>query len=487
MAEKDRRIIDPITNVMAEVTDDRQLAVDLTGIEKHSSGSGGNILGVSLEQNVIADTGNSSTTNLASGATFTGTGKTTLGVVGLQWSLKTDQNCSVCVEESPDNSNWDISYCFDYIASKGGRGETVQASQAYWRMKVTNDGDATTTYFRLQAVLCPIATPLPSGLSSDGRLKSQSTLSGKENTNRHVWVNPTNELAISPVYRLVGTAFDSTTKDPNFWTETVVNGSVEQAGGVITLQTSAAINSSAKYVSVRRARFVTGSAQFFNAGMAMTAAPVAGNTRRVGAYDTNDGFFMQVSGTTFSIGYRKSASDTLVSTGSFNGNYGDSWSPELDTFYKVQIEMTPLGCIWYIDGIRLHSVRSAGLSNTLTLPITFENINTTNNTDIDLQCVGAYIAREGELITNPQYYHISGNAATHILKYGAGVLQKIMFNNTSGTNITIYDNTAGSGTIIGIITTASGAIGEWTYNVPFSNGLTLVTTGNSLDATIIYE
>jgi len=321
----------------------------------------------------------------------------------------------------------------------------------------------------------------------DYNLGVNSTIAGNQNRSRHVWVNPTNELAISPVYRMVGTAFDGTSLDPNFWTPTLVNGSIAQAGGVLTLQTSAAINSSAKYVSVRKARFVPGSAQLFTGGLAMTAAPVAGNTRRVGAYDTNNGFFMQVAGTTFSIGYRKAASDTLVSTGSFNGNYGASWSPSLDTFYKVQIEMTPLAVIYYINGTKLHSVSSAGLSDTLTLPITLENINTTNGTDIDLQCVGCYIARQGELITNPQYYHLSGNAATHILKYGAGVLQKIMFNNTSGTSITIYDNTSAAAPIVGIITTAATAIGEWTYNVPFSNGLTLVTVGNGLDATIVYE
>ena len=67
------------------------------------------------------------------------------------------------------------------------------------------------------------------------------------------------------------------------------------------------------------------------------------------------------------------------------------------------------------------------------------------------------------------------------------IMKKIIFNNTSGTNITIYDNTAASGAVVGIITTTTSAIGEWTFNVPFSIGLTIVTTGNSLDATIIYE
>ena len=220
----------------------------------------------SLIQNVKVDTNNSSTTNLVNGNsyTFTGTGTSTLGVVGLQWSLKTDQNATVYVEESPDNSNWDISYSFDYIASKGGRGETVQATQAYWRIRVILTGTTDTTYFRLAGVLCPIATPLPSALSSDGRLLSESTLTGQQNTNRHVWVNPTNELAISPVYRLVGTSFNGSTKDPNFWVDgSLRDGTVTQTNGEIVLETNTTENGLALYQSVRKARFVAGSASLF--------------------------------------------------------------------------------------------------------------------------------------------------------------------------------------------------------------------------------
>jgi len=76
--------------------------------------------GVSIRQNVIADSGNSLSTNLAAGATFTGVAKSTLGIAGLQWSLYATQNCTVYVEQSPDGTNWDISYHYDYIASRGG-------------------------------------------------------------------------------------------------------------------------------------------------------------------------------------------------------------------------------------------------------------------------------------------------------------------------------------------------------------------------------
>lgn len=446
---------------------------------------------VSITQEVIADDNNSSTTNLDAGNsyTFTGEATSTLGVVGLQWSLKADQNATVYIEESDDEINWDISRSFDYIFAKGGRGETVQASKAYWRIRVVLTGTAATTYFRLAGVLCPFATPLPSALSPDGRLLSENTLTGQQNTERHVWVSPVNQLSTMSTVRLVGTNFDGTTKDPNFWTETVANsGTVTQAGGEIELDTNTVPDGSAAYASIRRARFVVGSALQFTSAVNFVTAGTANNVRRIGAYDANDGYFFQLNGTTFSLGSRKATVDTLVNTGSFNGNYGLSFTPVADTYYKLDIEWTPLGVFFYVNGVLLHKVIQAHLSNYNTLPITIENVNSGGSaTDVAFDCVGAVIVREGELTTNSTFYHLSGNAATHVLKYGAGVLHRVAYNNTSGTTLTMYDGVSAAGDVIGIITTTSNAIGVWSYDVPFNDGLTLVTVGNSLDATIVYE
>jgi len=66
-----------------------------------------------------------------------------------------------------------------------------------------------------------------------------------------------------------------------------------------------------------------------------------------------------------------------------------------------------------------------------------------------------------------------------------GISTKDYFNKREP-NITIYDNFAASGSVIGVITTTSNCIGEWEYNVPFSNGLTVVTAGTP-NITLVYE
>jgi len=447
----------------------------------------------SVVQNVVSDPNNTSVLNLDTGNsyTYTGTGSSTLGVVGLQWSLKTDQNATVYVEESPDGTNWDISYPFNYIASLGGRGETVQATQAFWRLRVVLTGTTDTTYFRLEGVLCPIATPLPSSLSSDSRLKTETTITGQQNTSRHTWVSPTNTLNINESSRLVGTNFDGTTKDTNFWTESGSAGGTIVQTGEIKLLTNTTANGTAKYTSVRRARFVVGSALLFTGAFKFNdTITEANNVRRCGAYDANNGYFFELDSSRFSVGTRKEdGTTTLVSTGDFNGNLGTTFTPSSNVYYKLDIEYTPLGAFYFVNGTLLHQSVGGHLTRFLTLPITIENINNNDNTTaVTFDCLGVAITREGQLVTNPAYAHITA-ATTHLLKVGAGSLHRIIINDPlPQITMTVYDNIAATGDIIAIIVLGAKATAPvpLEYGLPFSNGLTVVLDTLS-DITIVYE
>lgn len=86
------------------------------------------------------------------------------------------------------------------------------------------------------------------------------------------------------------------------------------------------------------------------------------------------------------------------------------------------------------------------------------------------------------------YAHIS-TATTTTVKSGAGVLHNISVNalGTVASSCTVYDNTAGSGTIIAVINTLNLS-GSFILDVSFATGLTIVTTGTvAPDITVSYR
>lgn len=95
-----------------------------------------------------------------------------------------------------------------------------------------------------------------------------------------------------------------------------------------------------------------------------------------------------------------------------------------------------------------------------------------------------------ETIKSPFFFSNLAGAATTTVKSGAGILERICFNNgTASSTITLYDNTAASGTKIASF--APGSVSVFPscpeLNVAFGTGLTVVTTVASTDITIIYK
>ncbi len=89
---------------------------------------------------------------------------------------------------------------------------------------------------------------------------------------------------------------------------------------------------------------------------------------------------------------------------------------------------------------------------------------------------------------NYNYAHV-GSAATTVIKTGPGVLHSITVNTlgTVASVITIYDNTSAAGSVIAIINSLS-LFGPFVYDVKFTTGLTIVTTGTlAPDVTISYR
>lgn len=77
------------------------------------------------------------------------------------------------------------------------------------------------------------------------------------------------------------------------------------------------------------------------------------------------------------------------------------------------------------------------------------------------------------------------SATTTVVKVGGGMLHSITINTPVAGAITVFDNTAASGTIIGLVTTTANSQGTLIYDCEFRTGLTILTaTAN--DITVNY-
>jgi hypothetical protein len=154
-----------------------------------------------------------------------------------------------------------------------------------------------------------------------------------------------------------------------------------------------------------------------------------------------------------------------------------------------EIYATTLHVYYVINGTLVHTVTASTTSWTANVNQQSYLGNTNSGggaANASLNARAALIYRLGNLETAPVYKHIT-TAGTYILKYSPGILHRIILNNAAGTLITIYDNTAGSGPILGIINTPAAANSvSLQYDVSFSTGLTFVTTG-TWDLTVVYQ
>ncbi len=89
------------------------------------------------------------------------------------------------------------------------------------------------------------------------------------------------------------------------------------------------------------------------------------------------------------------------------------------------------------------------------------------------------------------FTNINGTTAGTLIKQGAGNLRRVTINTKPGTSgvLTIYDNTAASGTKIATIDSFNAVIGSIDFDVPCSKGIFVTITAGSgtPDHTILWD
>jgi len=126
-------------------------------------------IATSAFQTTRISTANSRNTNLDPGVSFTGTGEATTGISSVHIMCNSDQVLEINIEQSTDNSNWDVQDTF-LVYPGVSRGRVFQAVGNYFRVVATNISPTATTYLRLSAIMCPFSNALPRALTPGGTL-----------------------------------------------------------------------------------------------------------------------------------------------------------------------------------------------------------------------------------------------------------------------------------------------------------------------------
>lgn len=174
--------------------------------------------------------------------------------------------------------------------------------------------------------------------------------------------------------------------------------------------------------------------------------------------------------------------------------------PTLTTGQRADCQATPRGETLVVIGDLTNGVGanvqtgSDAVSNLNSGLVTYSRNSLFNGTAWDrFRSIGGSIGSAGVgvaaiEVAGAPFSHITTNATT-IAKSGAGVLHKVCVNTKGATaNVaTVYDNTAGSGTVIAVLDTTS-SVGCISFDVAFATGLTIVTAaGTAGDLTVTYR
>jgi hypothetical protein len=307
---------------------------------------------------------------------------------------------------------------------------------------------------------------------------------------------PNGELVSLPLYKLVGDSFSTASLDPVMWDRTLANGGTAAiSGGELVVATNTTANGSAIVESHAVARFIGLGPNKFRSLVKIPDAGIANNFRDWGVDNVamTDGALFRLTNTTFSVLTKKNSVETVVENGSFNGEYGTTFT--LDTnYHNYEVIYQPRRVVFTVDDKVLHTVSTttAAWSDTLHLHAHFHNENSGGSTtNVNLYAILGVIARFGIPETQVEFYHQAGTTAGTVIKVGPGDLHGLTFSAISNNAaVTIYDNTAASGAVLfssGAMPANSTPFGIDLHGLSFNIGMTIVIATASCNVDVHYD
>jgi len=309
---------------------------------------------------------------------------------------------------------------------------------------------------------------------------------------------PMRDMKVTEPFRMVGTTFGASI-DTFHWTAT--NNGAGSASGVAnsiaTLTSGTANDGYGQLLTAQQAGFEFAHPLMFRAAIRITDVTIADCTRRWGGFNVSgqtpaNGFCFSLDGAgTLSINSISDSSSTSVESGSFNGDV-DSYVVDTNV-HAYEIIFFTMGAWFYIDDVLIHKITPTTVlmseSNDVCVALTSIN-SATGTTSGTMECWNGIIIKLGREITSPVSWYQAG-LGTKLLKIGFGTVHSLAVSNTSNNAvITLYDNTAASGTILW----SSGSMGANAvpfnvdlHGVGFTIGLALQILTANANATVIFE
>lgn len=426
-------------------------------------------------------------------ATGTGVGKgpeDVKDVIGIRMGVLSDQD-GILTTEHLSNAGVILRTSFQPIIANKGEFLSFhpRASTFRWNFDNTSASDATVTietHFAYTAF-----TPTQSLVSATLARTSLATqtramLYDYKYDSHGVILPSSRDMLVAARTSLVADAFLGPLDTAN-WTTTVAgSGASSISSQKLLLATGATANSTVKFVSNQLGRFIAGNIQGVKLGIELPDVGTTNNKRRWGAYDDNNGYFFELDGTTLYAVGRKNGTDTRTAAGSWSSI--NTFVLTTNSVHSYEISYYADVAYFIIDDEVHHIMSNQGYKGSF--PVRYENNNSGGSTtNVQLFGRGAILQRYGPDQTSPQGKNMVG-AATTTWKIGSGRLHRIVVNNSNvnGT-ITVYDNTAASGTKLATITLTAAALAPVTvdYGVDFNTGLTIVTSAAATDITVVYD
>ncbi len=438
---------------------------------------------------------NSSYQALAASGTFTGVAEETVGFSTLMISAKTDADGTLSVDFSPDGTNWDrtVSFTVQSGLSEIHRLVTVMR---YYRVRFVN-GTSAQSYMRLQVLMNDHQEPSTALNSTlvqpdSGSILTRSLILGSPFLN-NIRSSILGSLSTADVQILAGKTFTGTTLDTSYYATTLANnGTVVQAGGACRVRTGSTADGAATLNSIKYARFISGRPNTFACTVAFDHTGTSNNVAEWGVGTAADRFVFRFSGGSLYAVVRSGGSDlyAIIST-SWNGN---RTLPTFTNVNQYEIHYNTNSAYFVINGVLMHTVQligqggnTGGLTEELSLPLRFSNINSGGSTsDVSMYVSGPLVAGAGIPHMSGEIYKYITTATTTLTKIGTGQLHRIALNTAANGTIKLYDGLTAVNEFASIAVSSTDTPVTWEFDVQFNVGLTIVTSA-AFNITAIFE